>query len=189
METYASKTHHPLPGYCQRTRGKGRALPEPARRRRPGGTGRASTSRRRGRAGISSTSQPPTKAAIRSSRWCAGSRTRFLCRWQVGGGIRAVEDMRRLLLAGADKVSVNSAAVRSPALLSEGAERFGSQCVVLAIDARRAPGRLTAGKYLSTAGACPPAKMRSNGPWRAWPRRRRNPAHQHGARCRSTILN
>ena len=60
----------------------------------------------------------------------------------VGGGIRGVEDMRRLLLAGADKVSVNSAAVRSPSLLSEGASRFGAQCVVLAIDARRssAPG-------------------------------------------------
>jgi imidazole glycerol-phosphate synthase subunit HisF len=60
----------------------------------------------------------------------------------VGGGIREVEDMRRLLLAGADKVSVNSAAVRNPTLLSEGADRFGAQCVVLAIDARRstAPG-------------------------------------------------
>ena len=55
----------------------------------------------------------------------------------VGGGIRAVEDMRRLLLAGADKVSVNSAAVRNPVLLSEGADRFGAQCVVLAIDVRR----------------------------------------------------
>ncbi len=55
----------------------------------------------------------------------------------VGGGIRTVEDMRRLLLAGADKVSVNSAAVRNPVLLSEGADRFGAQCVVLAIDARR----------------------------------------------------
>ena len=55
----------------------------------------------------------------------------------VGGGIRSVEDMRKLLLAGADKVSVNSAAVRSPAVLSEGADRFGAQCVVLAIDARR----------------------------------------------------
>jgi imidazole glycerol-phosphate synthase subunit HisF len=58
----------------------------------------------------------------------------------VGGGIRTVEDMRNLLLAGADKVSVNSAAVRNPALLSEGADRFGSQCVVLAIDARRSSG-------------------------------------------------
>lgn len=54
----------------------------------------------------------------------------------VGGGIRTVEDMRKLLLAGADKVSVNSAAVRNPQLLSEGADRFGAQCVVLAIDAR-----------------------------------------------------
>lgn len=58
----------------------------------------------------------------------------------VGGGIGSVEDMRRLLLAGADKVSVNSAAVRHPALLAEGARRFGSQCIVLAIDARRREG-------------------------------------------------
>jgi imidazole glycerol-phosphate synthase subunit HisF len=55
----------------------------------------------------------------------------------VGGGIRAVDDMRLLLLAGADKVSINSAAVRSPELLQAGADRFGSQCIVLAIDARR----------------------------------------------------
>ena len=55
----------------------------------------------------------------------------------VGGGIREVNDMRNLLLAGADKVSVNSAAVKRPRLLSEGAARFGAQCIVLAIDARR----------------------------------------------------
>ena len=55
----------------------------------------------------------------------------------VGGGIRVVDDMRNLLLAGADKVSVNSAAVKTPELLSEGASRFGAQCIVLAIDARR----------------------------------------------------
>lgn len=58
----------------------------------------------------------------------------------VGGGIGSVEDMRRLLLAGADKVSVNSAAVRRPELLAEAAQRFGSQCIVLAIDARRREG-------------------------------------------------
>jgi cyclase len=58
----------------------------------------------------------------------------------VGGGIRSVEDMRALLLAGADKVSVNSAAVRNPQVLSEGATRFGSQCIVCAIDARRRTG-------------------------------------------------
>ncbi|GAB1470074.1 imidazole glycerol phosphate synthase subunit HisF [Chloroflexota bacterium] len=55
----------------------------------------------------------------------------------VGGGIRVVDDMRNLLLAGADKISVNSAAVKRPELLSEGASRFGAQCIVLAIDARR----------------------------------------------------
>jgi cyclase len=55
----------------------------------------------------------------------------------VGGGIREVDDMRNLLLAGADKVSVNSAAVKNPELLAEGASRFGAQCIVLAIDARR----------------------------------------------------
>ena len=55
----------------------------------------------------------------------------------VGGGIREVGDMRNLLLAGADKVSVNSAAVNRPEILSEGASRFGAQCIVLAIDARR----------------------------------------------------
>ncbi len=54
----------------------------------------------------------------------------------VGGGIRSVEDMRSTLLAGADKVSVNTAAVKRPELLSEGAQRFGAQCIVLAIDAR-----------------------------------------------------
>jgi cyclase len=55
----------------------------------------------------------------------------------VGGGVRTVDDMRNLLLAGADKVSINSAAVRTPELLTAGAERFGSQCVVLAVDAKR----------------------------------------------------
>lgn len=55
----------------------------------------------------------------------------------VGGGIREVDDMRNLLLAGADKVSVNSAAVTRPELLSDGASRYGAQCIVLAIDARR----------------------------------------------------
>ena len=55
----------------------------------------------------------------------------------VGGGIRTVEDFRRLLRAGADKISVNSAAIDRPALIREAAQKFGSQCVVLAVDARR----------------------------------------------------
>jgi len=55
----------------------------------------------------------------------------------VGGGIRSVADMRRLLLAGADKCSINSAAVARPELVAEAARKFGSQCVVVAVDARR----------------------------------------------------
>lgn len=57
----------------------------------------------------------------------------------VGGGISATEDFALLLRAGADKVSVNSAALRNPALIADAAEKFGSQCVVVAIDARKMP--------------------------------------------------
>lgn len=57
----------------------------------------------------------------------------------VGGGIRTVEDFTELLRAGADKISVNSAAVRDPSLITRAAEKFGSQCVVTAIDAKRRP--------------------------------------------------
>lgn len=55
----------------------------------------------------------------------------------VGGGIRSIEDFREILRAGADKVSVNSAAVKNPQLIAQAADKFGSQCVVLAVDARR----------------------------------------------------
>jgi cyclase len=58
----------------------------------------------------------------------------------VGGGIRSTDDMRALLLAGADKVSINSPAVRTPELITAGAVRFGSQCVVVAIDGKRRGG-------------------------------------------------
>jgi cyclase len=57
----------------------------------------------------------------------------------VGGGIRAVEDVNRLLRAGADKVSINTAAISRPELLHEASQRFGAQCIVLSVDARRAP--------------------------------------------------
>ncbi len=59
----------------------------------------------------------------------------------VGGGISSIEDIRSLLGTGADKVSINTAAVESPRLISEGAERFGSQCIVVAIDARKIDGK------------------------------------------------
>lgn len=55
----------------------------------------------------------------------------------VGGGLRSIVDMRRILMAGADKVSINTAAVLNPTLIREGADKFGSQCIVVAIDAKR----------------------------------------------------
>jgi len=58
----------------------------------------------------------------------------------VGGGLRSIDDMRRILLAGADKVSINTAAVLNPSLITESAAKFGSQCIVVAIDAKRVGG-------------------------------------------------
>src|SRR5476651_50950 len=58
----------------------------------------------------------------------------------VGGGVRKVEDVRRLLNAGADKVSINTSAVQDPQLIADAASHYGSQCIVVAIDAKRVPG-------------------------------------------------
>jgi cyclase len=58
----------------------------------------------------------------------------------VGGGLRTVEDIEAMLKAGADKVSLNTAAIKNPSLIREASERFGAQCIVLAIDAKRDPG-------------------------------------------------
>jgi imidazole glycerol-phosphate synthase subunit HisF len=55
----------------------------------------------------------------------------------VGGGVRKVDDVRRLLNAGADKISINTAAVQNPQLVADAGGRFGAQCIVVAIDARR----------------------------------------------------
>jgi imidazole glycerol-phosphate synthase subunit HisF len=78
----------------------------------------------------------------------------------VGGGVRTVDDVRRLLRAGADKVSLNTAALERPAVIREAAERFGSQCIVVAIDARRAeppPEPLTSSNRPPTVRAGQPA--------------------------------
>ncbi|HEU5033363.1 MAG TPA: imidazole glycerol phosphate synthase subunit HisF [Mycobacteriales bacterium] len=69
----------------------------------------------------------------------------------VGGGVRTVDDIDRLLRAGADKVSLNTAAVERPEVLAEGAERFGAQCIVLSVDARRA-GWAPSGFEVTTHG-------------------------------------
>lgn len=61
--------------------------------------------------------------------------------FSVGGGIRTVEDMRRVILAGAEKISINSEAVKNPPLISEGAKAFGSQCVVLGMDVKKVEAR------------------------------------------------
>ncbi|MFO8006347.1 MAG: imidazole glycerol phosphate synthase subunit HisF [Candidatus Brocadiia bacterium] len=61
---------------------------------------------------------------------------RIFIPFAVGGGLRTIEDMRRVLLAGAEKVSIDTAAVRNPSLISEGARRFGSQCIVLGMQAK-----------------------------------------------------
>jgi len=75
----------------------------------------------------------------------------------VGGGVRQVSDVRRLLLAGADKVAINTAAVKDPALVSEAADRFGNQCVVIAIDAKKvsSPGEAERWEVFTHGGRQP----------------------------------
>ncbi len=70
----------------------------------------------------------------------------------VGGGIRGIEDIRALLSAGADKISINTAAVEDPDLVRRSSLRFGSQCIVVAIDARRVPGRKAKWDVLTHGG-------------------------------------
>ncbi len=70
----------------------------------------------------------------------------------VGGGVRSVEDFDGLLRAGADKVSLNTAAVRRPELVTEAAQRFGAQCVVLSLDVRRSSGSTASGFEITTHG-------------------------------------
>lgn len=73
----------------------------------------------------------------------------------IGGGVRDIEDVRRLLRSGADKVSVNTAAVEDPKIISQGAEEFGAQCIVVAIDAKRRDG----GWEVYTHGGRRPSKL------------------------------
>ncbi len=78
----------------------------------------------------------------------------------VGGGVRRAEDIGPLLRAGADKISVNTAAVRNPALLAEGAHRFGSQCIVISVDAARDGSRTTTSGWRAyTHGGSVPTEL------------------------------
>ena len=89
----------------------------------------------------------------------------------VGGGVREIADIRALLNAGADKVSINTAAVARPEFVDEAAQRFGSQCIVVAIDAKRVPAAADRGPALrglhARRPARRPASTRSSGR-RAW---------------------
>ena len=85
---------------------------------------------------VSWISQQRMKNVIRQLIWQDALRIKFYP-FTVGGGIRSVEDMNKMLKAGADKVAVNSSAVANPQLIKECAEKFGNQCVVSAIDARK----------------------------------------------------
>ncbi|MDH3288061.1 MAG: imidazole glycerol phosphate synthase subunit HisF [Betaproteobacteria bacterium] len=77
----------------------------------------------------------------------------------VGGGVRAVEDVRRLLNAGADKVSINTAAVENPELVAEATGRYGAQCIVVAIDAKQVPGAGTPRWEVYTHGGRKPTGL------------------------------
>src|SRR6476646_485180 len=81
----------------------------------------------------------------------------------VGGGVRTVEDIRKLLAAGADKVSINTAAVARRAFVKEAAEKFGDQCIVVAIDAKRVskPNERERWEIFTTAAAIPPGSTPS----------------------------
>lgn len=85
----------------------------------------------------------------------------------VGGGVRKVDDIRRLLNAGADKVSINTSAVTHPELIAEASGFFGSQCIVVAIDAKRAGDHW---EVFTHGGASRPGLMPCNGrrKWKAW---------------------
>jgi imidazole glycerol-phosphate synthase subunit HisF len=106
----------------------------------------------------------------------------------VGGGIRTLEDMRAMLASGADKVSVNTAAVKNPSIITEGARAFGSQAIVVAIDARRVeqgpwarvrgPGPEEAGELDSSNSLTLPSDplTRAHGPWQVFTHGGRTPA-------------
>ena len=85
----------------------------------------------------------------------------------IGGGIRTVEDIRELLNAGADKVSLNSAAVKNPEFVKEAADMFGSQCIVCAIDVKARESGFDSGYEVVIAGGTKP-------------RRRRDPSYVNG---------
>jgi len=101
----------------------------------------------------------------------------------VGGGVRTVQDVRRLLNAGADKVSFNSAAVADPQVIRDASAKYGAQCIVVAIDAKRRAGAQAGGaeKRRATLGSAEDGQVASDGPAPAWD------VYTHGGRRNSGI--
>ena len=93
----------------------------------------------------------------------------------VGGGIRTLEDMRRMLNAGADKVSVNTAAINNPDIISDGAAQFGSQCIVVAIDAKRVNREDGRGVDAATADIDAAVALDEDSGWEVFTHGGRNP--------------
>src|SRR3970282_2300469 len=134
----ASPARHPLPRRRERTRREGPPVRRPGRRGRPARAGRAHT--------------PPEGLGTLLDIVERTARRAFIP-ITVGGGVRSVADMRDVLRAGADKVSLNTAAVADPSLVTRCAARFGRQAVVVAIDARRIDGAGAGSARRDSAGA------------------------------------
>ena len=178
----ARATPHRLPRRAGWPRGEGGAVRGPARRRRPGGARDAvrGGGRRRDRLPRHLGDARGARTLLDLARRTA---ERLFIPLTIGGGIRTVDDIAGALRAGADKVSLNSAAVRRPELLTEGAARFGAQCIVASIDA--ALGRRALPGLHRPAVACRPGLEAV-----AWAERvrgargGRDPAHEHRPRRR-----
>ena len=93
----------------------------------------------------------------------------------VGGGIRTLEDMRRMLNAGADKVSINTAAINNPDIIADGAAQFGSQCIVVAIDAKRILSDAEGNHGASSGGVEPALALDDNSGWEVYTHGGRTP--------------
>lgn len=93
----------------------------------------------------------------------------------VGGGIRTLEDMRRMLNAGADKVSINTAAINHPEVIGNGAAQFGSQCIVVAIDAKRVHAEELLSRHESSRSVDPSIALEDTSGWEVYTHGGRNP--------------
>jgi cyclase len=111
----------------------------------------------------------------------------------VGGGVRTVEDVRRLLNAGADKTSFNSAAMANPQVIEDASRKYGAQCIVVAIDAKRRTAMTVRAVGEGWDVYSHGGRKNTGLDAVAWardgePRRGRNPAHQHGPRWHQVRL-